>query len=410
MKIAVIGGGAAGFFSAITIKEHFPEAVVTIFEKSQKLLSKVKISGGGRCNVTNACQSISELGKAYPRGGKQLKKAFHLFNTTDTMDWFTKKGVPLIVEEDQRVFPASNNSQSIIDCLLNETKRLQIKVETGVAIKNIQPANGQWNLHFANELTDPEIFDKVIIATGGSPKRQGLEWIECLGHKIEDPVPSLFTFNMPAESITNLMGVVAKNTITTIQGTPFKSNGPILITHWGMSGPAILKLSSYAARLLHSLNYSFKLQINWVNEPNNDRVFQFLEMLAHQNPKKKLGSVKPYFLTERLWFYLIEKCNISLDKKWEELGKKNLHKLMNILCNDVYEVHGKTTFKDEFVTCGGVSLESIDLNSMQSKVCKNLYFAGEVLDIDAITGGYNFQAAWTTGYLAGCLKENTQNL
>lgn len=405
MNIAVIGGGAAGFFSAIHAKENFPHATVQIFEKTQKLLSKVKISGGGRCNVTNACNTISELCKAYPRGGKELKKAFQIFNTAHARSWFEQHGVPLVAEDDGRVFPVSNNSQSIIDCLLNETKRLNIKIRLGTGIKSIRLEDQKLTLRFTNEEIPSLHFDKVIIACGGSPKREGFEWLEDLGHKIENPVPSLFTFNMPTESITKLTGVVGKNTLVSIQGTKLKSEGPLLITHWGMSGPAILKLSAFGARILNERGYEFKVQVNWVNESNNNVVLDALEKIAKEHSKKLISNIKPYSLTERLWIYLLEKCEISLEKKWGELGKKNLNKLMTVLTNDVYAVKGKTAFKEEFVTCGGVSLESVDMNTMQSKVCKNLYFAGEILDIDAITGGYNFQAAWTTGFIAGGLRE-----
>lgn len=405
MNIAVIGGGAAGFFSAIHAKKNFPHATVQIFEKTQKLLSKVKISGGGRCNVTNACNTISELCKAYPRGGKELKKAFQIFNTAHARSWFEQHGVPLVAEDDGRVFPVSNNSQSIIDCLLNETKRLNIKIRLGTGIKSIRLEDQKLTLRFTNEEIPSLHFDKVIIACGGSPKREGFEWLEDLGHKIENPVPSLFTFNMPTESITKLTGVVGKNTLVSIQGTKLKSEGPLLITHWGMSGPAILKLSAFGARILNERGYEFKVQVNWVNESNNNVVMDVLEKIVEEHSKKLISNIKPYSLTERLWLYLVEKCEISLEKKWGELGKKNLNKLMTVLTNDVYAVKGKTTFKEEFVTCGGVSLESVDMNTMQSKVSKNLYFAGEILDIDAITGGYNFQAAWTTGFIAGGLRE-----
>lgn len=405
MNIAVIGGGAAGFFSAIHAKENFPHANVQIFEKTQKLLSKVKISGGGRCNVTNACNTISELCNAYPRGGKELKKAFQIFNTAHARSWFERHGVPLVSEDDGRVFPVSNNSQSIIDCLLNETKRLNINIKLGTGIKSIRQEDQKLALSFTNEEIPSLHFDKVIIACGGSPKREGLTWLEDLGHKIENPVPSLFTFNMPTESITALMGVVAKNTLVSIQGTKLKSEGPLLITHWGMSGPAILKLSAFGARILNEKGYEFKLQVNWVNEPNHNVAMDALEKIVEEHSKKLISNIKPYSITERLWIYLVKKCGISLEKKWGELGKKNLNKLMTVLTNDVYTANGKTTFKEEFVTCGGVSLESVDMNSMQSKVYKNLYFAGEILDIDAITGGYNFQAAWTTGFIAGGLRE-----
>lgn len=404
MNIAIIGGGAAGFFSAITAKENYPGARVVIYEKTAKLLAKVKVSGGGRCNVTYSCTSISELCKAYPRGGKSLNKAFRKFNTTHAIEWFESRGVPLIVEEDNRVFPASQSSQSIIDCFMSETDRLKIEINLRISIKSLEQIGNQLALVFTDEVLQPELFDKVIIATGGSPKRAGLEWLAVLNHLIEEPVPSLFTFNMPAESITQLMGVVVENTLVNIQGTKFKSEGPLLITHWGMSGPAILKLSAFGARILNDMGYNFKIQINWVNETNNEVVLGLLRNLCQEHAKKLVTNYRPYYLPERLWLYFLKKTGIPITKIWGELGKKSLNKLASVLTNDIYVVSGKTTFKEEFVTCGGVSLQSIDLNTMQSKVCKNLYFAGEILDIDAITGGYNFQAAWTTGFIAGKLN------
>ncbi|NQY10616.1 MAG: NAD(P)/FAD-dependent oxidoreductase [Flavobacteriales bacterium] len=401
MKIAIIGGGAAGFFSAISTKTNYPEADVTIYEKSDKLLAKVRISGGGRCNVTNGCTSINELCKAYPRGGKNLKKAFHVFNTTHTKEWFELRGVPLKTEDDQRVFPTSNNSESIVDCLMNEVKKLEIKIRLGSSIKEIIEVDDQIQLSF--DKSNTKLFSKVIIAAGGSPKRKGLEWLETLGHKIINPVPSLFTFNIPNNPITKLMGLAVENTLVNIQGTKLKSSGPLLITHWGMSGPAILKLSSFGARDLSDMGYHFKAQVNWVNEPNNDIVMNQLRSIGVDHGKKLVTNMRPFQLPERLWLVFLNKSEIPLNKVWGELSKKSLNKLVSTLTNDIYEVRGKTTFKEEFVTCGGVSLDSINLNTMQSKVCKHLYFAGEVIDIDAITGGYNFQAAWTTGFIAGKL-------
>ena len=404
MKVGIIGGGAAGFFAAIAAKENYPDANVVVLEKSQKFLSKVKLSGGGRCNVTNGCNSIDELCSAYPRCERSLKKAFHTFSNKDTIEWFESRGVPLVIQSDNCVFPVSQDSQSIIDCFLREVKRLRIEVKIGSGIKAIRPIGDSLELTFVNDDLKPIIFDKVIVTTGGSPTISGLEWLEVLNHKIEKPVPSLFTFNMPTESITQLMGIVVENAIVNIQGTKIKSEGPLLITHWGMSGPAILKLSSYGARKLSELEYAFNVQVNWVNEPNNDIVADEINAIASKNPHKILSNFRPYDLPERLWLFLLDKIDLPLSKKWGELGKKGLNKMASILTNDVYSVKGKSTFKEEFVTCGGVSLESIDLNTMQSKVCKNLYFAGEVLDIDAITGGYNLQAAWTTGFIAGKLK------
>jgi hypothetical protein len=402
MKIAIIGGGAAGFFSAISVKENFPSSEVTIFEKAHKLLSKVEISGGGRCNVTNSCETIDELCSAYPRGGRSLKKTFYIFNNQDTIDWFESRGVPLMIQDDERVFPQSQSSQTIIDCFLGETRRLGIEIELGSEIKKIEQIDNFWSISI-NKETEPRVFDKVIVAIGGSPQISGLNWLEALGHKIENPVPSLFTFKMPNESITQLPGICVEITIVSIQGTKLKAEGPLLITHFGMSGPAILKLSSFGARVLSELNYKFKIQVNWANESNNDLVMEQLSSIAEEHSGKLLSNYRPYALPTRLWLYLLEKCEFAETKLWAELGKKGLNKLTNILTNDEYAVNGRTTFKEEFVTCGGVSLKSIDMNTMQSKVCKNLYFAGEVLDIDGITGGYNFQAAWTTGFIAGKL-------
>lgn len=403
MKIAVIGGGAAGFFSAISAKENYPQARVVIFEKSKKLLSKVKISGGGRCNVTNGCTDIVELSRAYPRGGKKLKKAFHTFHTAHTMEWFESRGVPLVIQEDNCVFPVSQDSQSIIDCLLGECRRLEVEIQAGTGVEMIQPVGETLQLSFKGQYASEEIFDKVIVATGGSPKRKGLEWLETLGHKIEDPVPSLFTFNMPDESITELMGIVVDPAMTRIQGTKLKAQGPLLITHWGMSGPAILVLSAFGARILSEMNYEFQVEVNWVNDPNHERVREDLTQIADSHHSKILANYRPFDLPKRLWYYLIEKSGYSTDKRWGELGRKGINKLTQQLASDIYSVSGKTTFKEEFVTCGGVSLDSIDFQTMQSRVVKNLYFAGEVMDIDAITGGYNFQAAWTTGFIAGKL-------
>lgn len=403
MKVGIIGGGAAGFFAAIQAKENHPDAEVIILEKSQKLLSKVKISGGGRCNVTNGCTSIAELSKAYPRGEKKLKKIFNVFYTRDTIQWFENRNVPLVTQEDNCVFPVSQDSQSIIDCFMNEAERLGIIIEIGRMVEQLIPDSNKIKILFrGNELVHE--FDKVIVATGGSPKKEGLLWLEKLGHKIETPVPSLFTFNMPSESVTELMGIVVEKTLTSIQGTKLKSDGPLLFTHWGMSGPSILKLSAFGARILAEAGYKAKLQVNWVNVQNYESVMEELKNITKEAPQKQLQNYRAYLLPERLWHFLLQKIEIPPTKKWNELGKKDLNKLCNILTNDVYSVEGKTTFKEEFVTCGGVSLESINFKTMESKVVPNLYFAGEVMDVDGITGGYNFQAAWTTGFIAGQLK------
>jgi len=402
MLVGIIGGGAAGFFAAISVKVHYPKSEVIIFEKSNKLLSKVKISGGGRCNVTNGRSSLSALSRAYPRGEKFLKKAFHVFDNKDAMEWYEKRGVPLVIQPDNCVFPKSQNSQSIIDCLLNESRKLKIQILLNRGVKSIAKNGNKWVLSFIKEDKDM-VMDKLIIATGGSPRIKGLQWIADTGHQIIPPVPSLFTFNMPQEPIRKLMGIVVNNAIAKIQGTKLSAQGPLLVTHWGMSGPAILKLSAFGARLLADKNYQFTVQVNWIDKKDNNSILNGLEEFQQQHGKKQMGNVNPFALQERLWLYFLERVEISSKARWGDMGRKSFNRLINVLTNDSYQVSGKTTFKEEFVTCGGVDLLEIDHKTMQSKICDNLYFAGEVMDIDGITGGYNFQAAWTTGFIAGRL-------
>lgn len=367
-------------------------------------MSKVKISGGGRCNVTNGSASIAEVAKAYPRGSKLLKRALRVFNTTDTQAWYIKRGVELKTEDDGRVFPVSNSSQSIIDCLLNEISVLEIELKLRTVVKEIIEEGDKIKL----KLKDSTLTcDKVIIATGGHPKLSGFDWLNKMKLKIIRPVPSLFTFNIPKNPITKLMGVVAENASVSIQGLKHKTSGPLLITHWGMSGPAILKLSAFAARELADLDYQFKAQVNWVGEGNQAEVFKTLQQLFSENPKKQISKIKPYQLPARLWLSFLEKAQLPAEKPCQEMGKKALNKLTSILTHDIYEINGKTTFKEEFVTCGGVSLSSIDHDTLQAKHHPNMYFAGEVLDIDGITGGYNFQAAWSTGFISGKLESKS---
>ena len=401
-NIAVIGGGAAGFFSAISVKTHYPNYNVALFEKSSKILSKVKISGGGRCNVTNSTIDVSVLINAYPRGGKKLKNIFHQFGTVDTRNWFKNRGVPLKIESDGRVFPISNSSQSIIDCLVNECEKNNIKIELLKSVIGLSKVKSKWTIDFKNTSYSTP-FDSVIVASGGFPKLKGFDWLKIIGHKIINPIPSLFTFNMPSESITSLSGISLKEVKIKILNTKIEISGPLLITHWGMSGPVILKASSFGARDLFEKKYIFELQVNWLFESNTEILFSTIEKYSLQHSKKLLSKQNPFKLPSRLWSFLITKFILSNDKKWGELGKKNMRKLIEFLTKDIYKVSGKTTFKEEFVTCGGISLESIDIKTMQSKTSKDLYFAGEVLNIDGITGGYNFQSAWSTGYIAGKL-------
>lgn len=402
MDIAVIGGGAAGFFAAISCKTHHPDSRVAIYEKSDKLLAKVKISGGGRCNVTHACFTNSQLVKYYPRGGKELKKAFGYFSTSNTVKWFESRGVKLKTEEDGRMFPVTNDSQTIINCLMRETEKLGISIELHQPILSIEKESERFKL----ALRDKIIYaDKVIIASGGSPKAEGFAWLEKLGHSIESPVPSLFTFNMPNEAVKNLMGVSVENASVRIPGTKLKTEGPLLITHWGMSGPAVLKLSAWGARVLKDLNYKFTIQVNWLGEMNEDQARTILEEEVRLHPKKKISNSNVFKLPNRLYFFLLSKIGIHAENTMEGMGKKNQNRLLNTLLNDEYKVEGKTTFKEEFVTCGGIKLSEVSMDTMESKKCPGLYFAGEVLDIDGVTGGFNFQSAWTTGFIAGKLLQ-----
>lgn len=402
-NIAIIGGGAAGFFSALSAKAHHPRARVSLYEKTSKVLAKVKISGGGRCNVTNANHDVNSLVESYPRGGKQLKNIFYHFNTKDTLEWFESRGVALKTESDGRVFPVSNNSHTIIDCLLTEAEKLGISIYYKKGVRSLKKKNNQWEISFSSFETF-ETFDYVIIATGGSSKETGFDWLKDLDHSIKTPVPSLFTFNLPKDPITELMGLAVESVRVKIKKEDIETNGPLLITHWGFSGPSVLVASSFGARKLARLNYQFEIEINWLQEQNTELLYQKLKQTIQKYPQKKISNQKGFALPNRLWRFLLDKSGITFDKRWNELGKKNARKLIDLLTHDSYTVSGKTTFKEEFVTCGGVSLESINLKNLESTSSKGLYFAGEVIDIDAVTGGYNFQAAWSTGFIAGQLK------
>lgn len=400
IKVAVIGGGAAGFFAAHSVALHHSEASVTLFEKSSKLLAKVKISGGGRCNVTHACFANHELVKFYPRGRKKLRTVFDQFSVQDTFNWFESRGVSLKTEDDGRVFPMTDNSQSIVDALSRACEQLGVQIKTKQEVNAIEhkgllrlQVNGQW-----------EEFSHVIVASGGSPKLSGLTWLEQLGHDIIPPVPSLFTFNMPQEPIKRLMGLSVSNAQVSVMGTNLVQQGPLLITHWGMSGPAVLKTSAWGAKLLAERNYAFGIQVNWLGGQTENELRASFEGLVKEAGKRKVKNKNPFDLPERLWLFFLEKTEIDLEKPWIELGKKDKNRLINLLTNDQYNVKGKTTFKEEFVTCGGVSLASVQMKTMESRTVPNLYFAGEVLDIDGVTGGFNFQAAWATGFVAGKLS------
>lgn len=407
MIVSVIGGGASGFFAAIRCKEIHPSYQVTIYEKSQKVLSKVKISGGGRCNVTNSERDIKQFSSNYPRGKNQLKKLFGKFGAVEVINWFENRGVPLVVQEDGCIFPKSQNSQSIIDCLIQECNRLNINIETGCGLSSFDKNENKYVLNFQNNKTLES--DAVIFCLGGLPKKKQYDLFEKHGYQINPPVPSLFTFNMPGNPVCKLMGTVVDPASVKVQGTKLIDNGPLLITHWGMSGPSILKTSAWGARILEELGYHFSIHVNWLNDEKEEIVKQSLLELKEVGLEKQLKNHRLLVIPIRLWEFLLNKIEVDPTAKWKEVSKKTLNKLTEVLINDVYVVTGKTTFKEEFVTCGGISLGNIDMKTMESRLQPNIYFAGELIDIDGITGGFNFQAAWTTGFFAGELKTSSPN-
>ncbi len=398
-SIAVIGGGAAGFFAALSAKSANPNCHVFILERSAKVLAKVKISGGGRCNVTNATFDIDALSKNYPRGERFLRKAFAQFSAESTVEWFESRGVRMKTFPDNCIFPQSNTSQSIIDCFLHEAHAKNIEVVYQFHVQAIERQNNTFTISSITEET--RVADAVIVTVGGQPKRSGISWIEALGHTVVEPVPSLFTFNMPSEAIKELMGNVVEKTTVKIEGTKLVGRGPLLVTHWGMSGPAILQLSAWGARILAEVNYVFHVLVNWLNATTEEELRNILAETMSAHGAKKMSNINPFPVTNRLWEFLLKRADINPENRWNELGKKSINKLVNTLLNDRYAVSGKTTFKEEFVTAGGIPLPEIEVKTMESKVARGLYFAGEVMDIDGITGGFNFQAAWTTGYIAG---------
>lgn len=394
----VIGGGAAGFFCAVNAAANNPDLKVMILEKSSKLLSKVRVSGGGRCNVTHSCFDIQELIKRYPRGQNFLKKSFHQFFTKDTIQWFEQWGVKLKAESDGRMFPVTDSSATIIECLLNEANKHKVEILLNAEVKSIHQENNQHNI----SLTNGKVFtaDYVCIASGGFSKPEQFNWIKALGHHIENPVPSLFTFNMPGNSITALMGVSVENATVKIIGTKLSETAPLLITHWGMSGPAILKLSAWGARLLAEKNYQFSITVNWLNDEDENRLRSRWPQLRNQFAGLRINNKNPFHLPQRLWSYLLQQSQIDENKRWSELSSKEQNLLIKNLTAQQFDVNGKTTFKEEFVTAGGIQLSEIDANTMQSKLVNNLFFAGEIMDVDGITGGFNFQHAWTSGWIA----------
>ena len=396
-KAAIIGGGAAGFFAALHLAEIDPYCEVHVFEKSTQLLSKVKVSGGGRCNVTHACFDNRTLVQFYPRGSKQLSSPFKEFSPIDTIAWFKERGVTLKTEADGRMFPVTDSSQTIINCFLEEAQRLGVRIHTQQGVSSFVQENNQWKITFSDQ--SQFVADALLIATGSSE----LIWnqLKSLGIKIEEPAPSLFTFNVKDMNLHELSGTSVEHTSLKIQGTKLKTEGPLLITHWGMSGPAILKLSAWGALDLKALNYNFTLSISFLPAENDQSLMDFLKNLRSKESRKQVNSFSPFDeISKRLWNYLLGKSDITQQLNWADLSNKDLQRLVEELLHGQYKVNGKSTFKDEFVTCGGVSLDEINFKTYESKKYTGLFFAGEVINVDAVTGGFNFQHAWTSGWIA----------
>ncbi|MFI3320178.1 MAG: aminoacetone oxidase family FAD-binding enzyme [Rikenellaceae bacterium] len=400
MKIAIIGGGAAGFFAAINILEQCPTADVTIYEASSQPLAKVGVSGGGRCNLTNTFAQIGDLSEAYPRGAKLMRGLFKTFDNQSTVEWFESRGVELVTQPDECLFPKSQSSQEIIDTFGRLLAKLGGGLKSSHRVSAISPlSDGGYRVSFVDAKLADIYVDTVVVTTGGSPKIEGLSMLDGLDLQFELPVPSLFTFNTPHREIRELMGAVVDPAMLSIQGTKFLATGALLLTHWGLSGPAALKLSSYAARYLDEKEYKAIVVINWVCQRDNDRVHSELLRLLSENQGRLITNIRPFGLPSRVWEMLLRRAEIPHERRCVEVGSKGVNRLVNRLTNDQYEMDGQSRFREEFVTCGGVSLKSINPATMEARKHPNLYFAGEVVDVDAITGGFNLQAAWSMGFV-----------
>lgn len=386
MKTAIIGAGAAGCFCAIQLKRRLPDATVEIFEAGPKPLAKVAVTGGGRCNLTNSFEGIRDLREAYPRGDKLMRKVFGVFDHEDTWRWFENEGVKLTLQEDHCVFPASQDAMQIVNLLKTRMRQLGVNIHTKIKVSSIK--------------TLLEEYDNVVVTTGGYHSGSAGNLFAGLDLEIVPPVPSLFTLNLPGSPVRELMGTVVENASASLAGTRFSASGPLLITHWGMSGPAILKLSSYAARYLADNGYDAPLLVNWTGGDDAGSIRDLLSDMAARNPQRQVANTHPETIPSRLWTYLVSKSKIREDARWAETGSKGLNRLAETLTNDSYHIKGQSRFKEEFVTCGGVALANINNKTLECVKHPGLYFAGEVLDVDAITGGFNLQAAWSTGYLA----------
>ena len=396
-QVVVIGGGAAGFFCAVNAARLDPALKVIIVEKTGKLLSKVRISGGGRCNVTHALFDITEMSNRYPRGHHFVKKPFHSYFTSDTIEWFKERGVELKTEDDGRMFPVTDNSDTIIQCLLREAAKFGVDIRMNAEVKKISLENGIFSLQMANGQQLKADF--VCIASGGYPKASMFQWLEETGHTINPPVPSLFTFNLPSNPICSLMGISMEQVRVKIEGTSLSEEGSLLITHWGLSGPVVLRLSAWGARELEAKHYHFRVHVNWVCRKDAEIKKEISDARIHHS-KKMMVNHNFSSLPSRLWQFMLQQSGIAAEMRFADLPAKNENLLIRLLTDSVFEVKGKTTFKEEFVTCGGIQLSEVDPQSMMSRKVPNLFFAGEVLDVDGITGGFNFQHAWTSGWVA----------
>ena len=404
--MAVLGGGAAGFFGAIACAEANPGRPVILLEKTGKLLAKVRVSGGGRCNVTHACESPAQLAAHYPRGSKPLKNAFQQFGVPDTIAWFAKRGVALKTEADGRMFPTTDSSETIARTLEEAAAKAGVRIITNTSVDEIQPQpQGGFRLKLSgsgsSQFGETLAVSRLLVATGGHPKPANYDWLRALGHAIAEPVPSLFTFNVPNSPLSELMGVSVHQARVVLAGEKLQYEGPLLITHWGVSGPAVLKLSAWGARRLSELGYVGTALINWIPTFTEETLRPWLQQFRQNNGKKIVTSNQLFGLPQRLWRNLTEQADITAETRWSDLPAKYQNRLLELLLRMPLAVRGKTTYKEEFVTCGGIVLDEVDLKTMQSRRVPGLFFAGEVLDIDGITGGFNFQAAWTTGFLAG---------
>lgn len=399
MSVTIIGAGAAGCFCAINLKRQRPDLDITLCEAGRKALAKVAVTGGGRCNLTNTFNQVSDLKLVYPRGDKLMKRALRRFSQKDTWNWFEEEGVRLIAQEDECVFPESQDAMQIVNTLLSDIHQLGIPLLTGHKVNHIEKDGGAYLVRFADEHQKPIKTDYVVVCTGGHPSPKGFEMFEKLNLSTEHPLPSLFTLNIAGDWHQALMGTVVEKAGAMIAGTKFRSQGALLLTHWGMSGPSILKLTSYAARYLAEKDYRAELLINWYGAGTEEEVREEIRQLTHNYPSRLVTNVYPRQFTSRHWHYLTAKSHIAETQRWGALNGKETNRLVTTLTADPYTITGKCRFKDEFVTCGGISLSSININTLESKLHPGLFFAGEVLDVDAITGGFNLQAAWSMGYI-----------